>query len=273
MNLSTFLVSLMAAALLIPVAAPVLNAQTVSPFLETGGAWLGISMEDVGADAASLQGPEMQRGVVVRSVSPGSPAVDAGIREGDVIVEYGPFPVWSASQLSRLVRETPVGRKVDLVLHRAGKRMTLTATLAERGGALPDNLRNRAKPEPERRQFLFRMPEGRRGDAEPAPAGKPRLGVTLQPLTEQLAEFLGVPGKKGALVSSVIAGTAGEGRLRPGDVIVTADGREIAGPEELTRAVSGAPAGEMRLGIIRDKKESVVTVDLPADPDSKGYRL
>ncbi|MDI9613316.1 MAG: PDZ domain-containing protein [Acidobacteriota bacterium] len=271
--MNRYLVSLMAAALMIPVAAPGLNAQTFSSFLEAGGAWLGIGMEDLVDGSGSRPGLDLQRGVVVRSVSNGSPAERAGIREGDVIVEYGPFPVWSASQLSRLVRETPIGRQVDLVILRAGKKMTLTATLAERGGALSDSLGNRAQPGMERRQFLFRMPEGRRGDSEPAPAGKPRLGVTLQPLTEQLAEFLGVPGKKGALVSSVIPGTASDGRLRAGDVIVSADGREIAGPEELTRVVSGAPAGEMRLGIIRDKKESVITVDLSADPDSKGYRL
>jgi S1-C subfamily serine protease len=84
---------------------------------------------------------------------------------------------------------------------------------------------------------------------------------------------LGVPGKKGVLVSSVLAGSASDGRLKPGDVIVAADGREMADPEELTRAVSGAPAGEMRLTVIRNRTETIVTVTLPGDPDSKGYRL
>ncbi|MBN2337067.1 MAG: PDZ domain-containing protein [Acidobacteria bacterium] len=272
MNLRGFLFSFLAAGLLIPGAARSIGAQTFSLIQETDGAFLGISMEDVGADEASGHRLDRERGVVVRSVSKGSPAEAATVREGDVILEYGPFQVWSASQLSRLVRETPVGRKVDLVVSRAGKTMTLTATLGKRAEALADNFRNRA-PDPERRLFMAPWPGERRGDAQPAAAGKPRLGVTLLPLTEQLAEFLGVPGKKGVLVSSVLADSASDGRLKPGDVIVAADGRGIADPEELTRAVSGAPAGEMRLTIIRNRTESTVTVILPGDPDSKGYRL
>jgi serine protease Do len=272
MNLRRFLFSFMAAGLLIPGAAQLSGAQSFSIIQETDGAFLGISMEDVGADAVSVHRLDRQLGVVVRSVSKGSPTEAATVREGDVILQYGPFPVWSASQLSRLVRETPVGRKVDLIVSRAGKTLTLTATLGKRGGALPDNFRDRV-PDPGRRMFLLPRPGERREEAESAPAGKPRLGVTLLPLTEQLAEFLGVPGRKGVLVSSVLAGSASDGRLKPGDVIVAVDGREMADPEGLTRAVAGAPAGEMRLTVIRNRTESIVTVTLPGDPDSKGYRL
>ncbi|HYN02808.1 MAG TPA: PDZ domain-containing protein [Vicinamibacteria bacterium] len=101
-----------------------------------GGSRLGVGLEDTEGDV---------RGTKVRSVEEGSPAEKAGIQEGDVIVRFDGEAVRSASQLARLVGETPAGRPVAIEIPRGGATQKLTATLAEgssrvrvfRGDGLP----------------------------------------------------------------------------------------------------------------------------------------
>ena len=123
------------------------------------------------------------------------------------------------------------------------------------------------------RSFRFWAPDiPDEGNAESA-GRKPRLGLTLQPLTDQLGEFLGVPNKKGALIVSVASGSASSGKLKSGDVIIGVDGRNIDSPEDLTRLIRDKAAGSITLKIIRNKKETSVVIDLPPEENPKGYKL
>ena len=260
-------------------ALPSSQAQTrvLSNVLQLGldGAYLGIQMKDVTAADVPKYKLSGERGVIVSSVTKGSPAETATLKEEDVILEFGGFAVWSSSQFSRLVQETPAGRKVDLVVSRDGKRMNLNATLASRDGRnaerrieiLPND---RSEPSP--RLFQFRtpgMPD--RPAADPSPQ-KPRLGITVQPLTDQLGAFLGVPSKKGVLVASIIDGSPSAGKLKSGDVIISIDGKSVESPEELNRLIRAKSDGAVNLKVIRDKKEIPIVVNLPAS-DEKGYKL
>ena len=263
-------------------ALPASYAQSKSlPFvlqMNSSGAYLGIQMDDVTAGNMAKYKLSSEKGVIVRSVQKGSPAEDAKLQEDDVILEYGGNPVWSAAQFSRLVGETPPGRKVDLGVSRDGKRITLTAQIGTREGRRSEN---RVPVIPEDHygdlfhDFQFDMPGGR-GMVKPAdPARKPRLGVTLQPLTDQLGEFLGVPGKKGALISSVQDGSASSGKLKSGDVVTYADGKEIKDPEDLIRVVNDKSEGSLTLKVVREKKEITVVINLPAlqNEEGKGIKL
>ena len=254
------------------------------------GAYLGIEMEDVTADNMASYKLAGERGVIVRSVMKGSPAEAAGLQEKDVILEFAGTSVQSVQQMRRLVRETPVGRKVDLVASRGGMKINLTARIGKR-----ENGRGEAENEPDimmfgapgGRTFHFRTPEGGNWPEMPGMPGmgpswkeessKPRLGVTLQPLTDQLAEFLGVPGRKGVLVSSVVEGSPAVGKLKAGDVIVRADNQPIEDLADLTRIVRGKPeGGKLELKAVRDKKEIVITVDLAGTgtkPQNRGFKL
>ena len=92
--------------------------------------------------------------------------------------------------------------------------------------------------------------------ALPRVVSRPQLGVTAQALTDQLAEFLGVPGKKGILISSVTAGSPAASVLRAGDVIISIDGKTATDPSDLSQAVAGKePGSKVDLKVIRDKKE------------------
>lgn len=256
--------------------ASVSMAQTFSIFQENASeAYLGISMTDVTAATLPKYKLSSEKGVIVSSVKKGSPAEAAALKEDDVILEYGGVAVWSSYQLARLVRETPVGRTVDLGIIRDGKSMNLRATLETRDRSLAEERQGMLRPEQFRSGpygYRFGIPEDwQERNADPM-AGKPRLGVTLQSMTDQMAEFLGVPGKKGALITSVSPGSVSEGKLKSGDVVVGTDKEDIDGPEDLTRLIRDA-SGQIALKIIRDKKPMTVVIDLPSGENQKGYKL
>ena len=255
-----------------------------------GTSYLGIEMREVSADNVATYKLNAERGVIVSNVQKGSPAAEANIQEKDVIVDYEGIPVSSTMQLSRLVQETPAGRRVNLVVSRDGKKLNLTAKITRREGPLFSRGESfRSQPEVERefefgpggRMFRFRIPDSRGGFGFPLPPGgesrqaRPQLGVTLQGLTDQMADFLGVPGKRGALVTSVREGSpAAAAKLKAGDVIVGAGDRTIDEPEDLARAVEARPGEKLDLLVIRDKKEVAVTVELPKDSRAtRGFRL
>ena len=107
------------------------DQENILTFADATG-WLGIGIAEVNAERMKeLKLPE-ERGVVVTGVEKDSPGEKAGLKEDDVIVEYSSQRVEGARQLRRLIRETPVGRKVTLGLYRAGQKLNLTATIGER---------------------------------------------------------------------------------------------------------------------------------------------
>ncbi len=277
---------------------PVMFAQTRTPRgvvrVEIDGtSYLGIQMEDVTASNMAQYKLTSERGVIVKSVEKGSPAEAAGLQENDVITDYAGMPVLSTMQLGRMVRETPVGRKVELSVSRAGKKISLSAEIGKREGPLSLDRGPTVAPwgegkgfeffGPDGRSFQFRTPGGK-GFMFGVPGmngqvfslGKPKLGVTLEPLTDQMAQFLGVPGKKGVLVTSVDQGSPAAGKLKAGDVITQAEKQNLDSPDDLARIVRGKSDGKIDLTIVRDKKELSLSIDLPKADQSKttrGYRL
>jgi serine protease Do len=251
------------------------------------GAYLGIEMADVTADSMAKYKLSAETGVIVRSVEKGSPAESARLQENDVILEYAGIPVFSAAELTRLVRETPVGRTVILGVSRDGKKLNISAKLAERkSGALSEHLvvvppggiaRQFEFAQPGRGVLQFRIPEARTRSFSLTPpfANRVQLGVTVQALTDQLADFLGVTAKKGILVTAVTAGSPSHSVLRAGDVIVAVDGKPIAEPTDLTQAIiKKEPGSKVDLKVIRDKKEITLSVEFPkAASSQRGIKI
>jgi serine protease Do len=151
-------------------------------------------------------------------VTEGSPAAKAGLKQGDVIVEYDGRPVARAGDLPRAVAETPVGRAVPLKIVRDGKPLTLTATVG-------------------------RLEDAREAKAEPAP-GEPALGVSARTLTPAVAQQLGLREQRGVLIVDVREGSRAEtAGLKAGDVIAEVDHRTVASVEDLQQALRRHPAG------------------------------
>jgi hypothetical protein len=156
---------------------------------------LGIGVRDVTADEAKQAGLDGIRGAWVTSIAPESAAAKAGLAEGDIVTRLDGQDVRSARHLTRVVGETPVGRTVTLEYLRGGTRAQVSVTL-EASRARGMAFRGR-----EPGAFNFRM-------GEPmvwTRASRVRLGIGVQDLTPQLAQYFGVA--DGVLVTQVNEGT------------------------------------------------------------------
>ena len=247
--------------------------------LDGRGAELGVMVSDVEVKAST-------GGVRIDEVREDSPAERAGIKAGDVVVEFDGERVRSARQFTRLVQETPDGRSVAIGLLRDGKKQTVNAT--PESGRMTWNFGpevDRAMREAERgmrefrfdapsfdfhmepqdreyyrapRRFEYRVPGGMLPFA-PSPRG--RLGVSVQSLTSDLQEYFGVK-NGGALVSRVTPDSAAaKAGIRAGDVITSINGRRVEDADALIGELDDL-TGEIAIVLTRDKKELTLKATL-----------
>ena len=236
-------------------------------------AYLGVTLRDVGRDDVSRLKLEAERGAIVDSVRPDTPASKAGLKAGDVIVGYQGETVQSMAQLARLVAETPPGREVKLDLVRDGAPTALSATLDEGGRRLAGDFDMPVPPmpglppdfDPEQVAGKARALMRRHGWLD---TGPPRLGITFQEISGQLASYFKLDADSGLLVASVQKGSpADEAGLRAGDVILRVAGREVREPEALREEVARAePGQELKLTVQRDGKPLDLSVRLRDAP-------
>jgi len=225
-----------------------------------------------GAEIGVRVGESPTTGVVIEEVQPDSPAEKAGLKRDDVVVEFDGERVRSTRQFSRLVTETPPGRSVTATIMRDGQKKELRITPSEgrNSGLLIDADRLRG----------LRGDLGSLGDHLPkfdfnfdfdlpgALSGR-RLGVTVNELTDQLAQYFGAKG--GVLVTSVTEGSpASRAGLRAGDVITSINGQSVGSRDELIRSLRDADTNELTIVLVRDKKES--TVQAMIDPPRRTPR-
>jgi serine protease Do len=230
----------------------------------TAGAHLGISIRDVTGDDVAKMKLQGQSGVVVEDVSKGSAAEKAGLKAGDVIVQYDGESVRSAAQLTRLVRESVPGRPVKIGVIRDGKRVDLEATPAKAQGERVwiDDTALRHRIDDQMRTLQDRMEEFRRQDRRPGISivvtDRVRIGIGVQSLTPDLAAYFGVKG--GALVASVEQDSrAARAGIKAGDVITSIDGTSVEGPNDVVRLLRDKD-GQVSIGLVRDRKALTVTV-------------
>ena len=242
-----------------------------------GGAQVGVTVHDVESDDA-----RQPAGVIVDEVRSGSAADKAGIKSGDTIVEFDGERVRSVRQFTRLVQETPVGRKVSAVVTRNGSRMTLTVVPERSSGVFPAETFDFDEFADGVRSWARRVPPPPPAPARPPDAPRPprapdfdfgvfarggRLGLSVESLTPQLSEYFGV--KDGVLVRSVTDGsTAAKAGLKAGDVITTVNGTAVRDPSDVTFAINRLRDGdEFSVDIVRDKKTQTLKGKIEARTD------
>lgn len=224
---------------------------------------LGVTVEDVEASAVKAGQPA---GVSIESVTEGSAAERAGLRQGDVVVEFDGERVRSVRQFTRLVQESVPGRPVAMAVLRGGQRQALTVSPEEGGGfnlrgddwyEFSDRLRGLRVTPP-------RPPAPPAAPAPPAPRWEfpepflwrsgNTLGITIDDLSPQLAEYFGT--KEGVLVTSVREdSTAAHTGVKAGDVVISVNGVSVSTATELRREAQRLASGEeFTLGVVRDKK-------------------
>jgi serine protease Do len=207
--------------------------------------FLGVQIQEVTSEIASSMGldPDHPMGALVAQINDDSPAAKAGVKVGDVIEKFDGKTVDKMRDLPRLVAETGIGKKVDLVVLRDGKTLTLTSTVG---------------------QFDETQVASAQGDNGEKSNKMASLGLSLAPLNADARKRLGIQKNvDGVLISRVRDGSpAADNGLLAGDVIVKVNGQSVAKPEEVFDQVSGG-----KLDGKADSKTDSKT-DGKADPKS-----
>jgi serine protease Do len=186
--------------------------------------YLGVLIQKVTLDIAESLGVERARGALVANVSKDGPAEKAGVKVGDVIVEFDGKEIKDSGDLPIIVARTPVDKKVSMKVLREKKEMVLSVTVGE------------LKEE----EVVASAPE------------KGELGMTVQRLTPQIAESLGLDKAEGVVVSAVEPGSAAdEAGIRRGDVILEIDRKPIRSVDEYKKSIAGIRKGKGILFLVR----------------------
>jgi serine protease Do len=196
--------------------------------------WLGIRAQDVAPQTAISLGLSRGAGEValITEVTDGSPAAEAGIRAGDVIVELNGKPVPKSHDLPSIIADTPPGHKISLKINRE----KLERVFSVKVGELPED-----------------------GDLnQPLEAKEPEIGLRVQRITPEAARRLGLNSTKGVLVVEIQPGSPAEQvGLEPADVIREVNQRPVNNVRDFERAVRQSRRGDRILFLVQRGDNSV----------------
>jgi serine protease Do len=184
--------------------------------------WLGVLIQDVTADLAESFGMDRPGGALVAQVLPGSPAEKAGIKVGDVILEFNNTPIDNSSSLPPIVGRMQVGQEASVKILRDGKSKQVKIKIGE----LP--------PEEEIKQASRGGDEGTNDN---------RLGAVVKDLTADQRNSLDKK-KSGVYVEDVHSGPARAAGLRQGDIILMINNVDVKSVSQFQKLVKDLPAGK-----------------------------
>lgn len=207
--------------------------------------WMGVAIQELTpALAQSFQLPEgFTGGVLISEVHENGPSAKAGLKRGDIILEYKGEKVRDVNHLRNIVARTRVGERVDVKILRDGKEQVLTIELGERP---PDEVL-----------------AGRAAPSEAPPSVKPPdnvlAGIAVEPLTEEKRKQYNLPEKvKGVVIVKVQPGSAAEAAgLQEGDVIEEVSREPIASLDDYRRIASKIGKDELVVLLINRRGNSL----------------
>jgi len=226
------------------------------------GGFLGVYAEDISKANMARYNLNQVRGVGVTRVVKDSPAEKARLRQGDVILRIDGETVTSVRKLNRVVSEIAPDQTVRVAISRAGSEQELAATMGRRNNteAFKGLLKGTGG------NWEWEGPTfNNDGPWTFAFAGGRRIGVSTTELTKQLADYFGVTGGRGVLVTSVSEdGPAAKAGIKAGDVITAIDGEPVGSSGDVSRALNHKKEGEVTVTIVRNKSQQTIRV-MPMD--------
>lgn len=250
---------------------------------DEGTSWLGVESQEITSENVKELKLPAERGVLLQRIVPDSPAAKAGLKDKDVITEIDGQRVEGEVQFRRMIHEIPAGRSAQITVWRDGRAQTISVTLGkseDRGNAW-----FRTAP----RAFSIQLPRMEMPDlpdVSEAPNGdwgglavlagsRPRLGIDAEDLSGQLGSFFGAPDGEGVLIRDVNSGSPAEkAGVKSGDVITSLDGERIRSLGDLREHLaSKRDAKSVKLGVLRNKSEMTLTVELPPPPSRTKHTL
>jgi serine protease Do len=223
-------------------AIPINLAKWVSQQLTEHGsvkrAYLGIGIQQVTSELSSQLGMQSTAGALVTEVRPNSPASEAKIQPGDVVVEYGGNTISEPRDLQGLVEQSTIGSKQALVVLRDGKRVSLELTVREQPQDYGVALGETMSETPETSSF-------------------DELGLEVAPLTEDVASQLGLQGATGVVITAVEAGSpAANAGLTASMVISQVGQKKVASVQEFRAAIKDQSPQKGVLLLVRSSEGS-----------------
>jgi C-terminal processing protease CtpA/Prc len=220
--------------------------------------WLGVQIQDMTAEQAKALKVTREEGALVTDVTAESPAEKAGVKEDDIVVEFGGRAIYDSDDLMKAVRRTKPGTKTELVVERKDGKKTLQVTVGKRKDSWT----------------IASVP--------PVPPVAPRFhifrnsvtsGMHLTELTPQLGEYFGAPDGKGVLVEEVEEGSEGaKAGFKAGDVILRIGDEKIEDLSDISDALEDFKEGaSAAVEILR--KGSRQTLTLTVDEEDVSLLL
>jgi hypothetical protein len=266
--------------LLAPPAAPAQSTRVVQileqvdPVLShSSPGYLGVLVSDVDSDSASRLKLKEVRGALITLIDHDAPAGQIGLRVNDVVLEVNGQRVEGAEQFGRMLREIPAGRKVTLLLSRDGASLTVEVQLVDRKVMEQDvwNKLGNSSETSGQAPALGILPGG--GDVPETGFHMPfvgtnslHVGAMVEPLTAQMADYLGIPG--GIMVKGVARKSeAAKAGIQARDVILKVGNDAISTTADWDRALRANQGKPVQVTILRDRKQQ--TINLQVDSKHK----
>jgi serine protease Do len=227
-------------------AIPINLAKWVADQLKDGGtvrrAYLGVGIQPVTAALAEQFDVKPRAGVIVTDVFPDTPAAKAGLKSGDIIVDFAGIKVSSPQELQVVVERSELGKPHELEVVRDGKSLTLTFTPEEQPadyGTAKRRSGGSSQPEAESSSALQ------------------RLGLTIGNLDADVAEQLGLDADEGVVITEVESGSvAQQAGLESGMVITQINRQPVKHVDDVDAAMKDHDADKTLLLLVKSREGS-----------------
>lgn len=253
---------------------PFIAAGSGSFLLASAQGYLGVEIVDLDAEKAQGLHLKEQRGALITLIDHDAPAGQIGLKVNDVVLQLNGQNVESADQLRKVLKEIPAGRKVSIEIVRDGNIQTLAVELADRQ-VLGHDVWNQigtggSSSSPAPRMGIL----SGSGDVSPQSSGfhlpffgsSLNVGALVEPLTTQMAEYLGIT--NGLMVKQVTRKSeAAAAGLKAFDIILKVGTDPVTNLAGWDRALRSNLGKTVQVTILRDKKQQVITLQV----DSKHH--
>lgn len=241
-------VSVLAVVCLLALIAGDATAQQVKEKSSSQKGWLGVAIQDITAQLEKAMDLKSRDGALVGEVERKSPAEAAGIKEGDVIIQFAGKNIEDANDLQEAVANTKPESKVSVIVMRKGDKKTIDVVVGKQ------QMKSRV---------VVKTPKGT-GNFNVFFGAQNYQGMTLRELNEQLGQYFGVNDGNGVLVWEVEKGSAAEkAGVKAGDVISTIGKKKIKGLRDVGRALGIYDDGEKaEIDVVRKGTHQALSLEV-----------
>ena len=203
--------------------------------------YLGVQIQAITPELAKSFNLDAEKGALISDVVKDSPADKAGLKAGDIVLEFDGKKIHEYNELPRLVATTPVDKQVKIVVFRDGKRSELNATVTK-------------------------LSDSDTGAADTVDNESEKIGLTVKELTKNMAEQLGIRDSKGLVITEVKPGSsAEEAGIASGSVIIEINGQRPDTLKKFNTVVAKLKKGDVVRLLLRRPDNSVYYVAMTTD--------